>query len=809
MSFVARIDADIGNFRRNLAIAQQAADDFSANMGVTIANIGKSFIKIGGAISLGVTTPLVAAGAAAYNMAADFQDSLGAVDQIFKQSSDQVSSWAKNLDTAFGISKKEALEYSNMMGSMLINIGGLTEDQAAKQSAKLIELAGDLTAMYGGTTQDAVRALTGALKGNNTMLDNYGMAANDALVKAKALSLGLVDQGKEMTLAAKQTATLALIYEQSGAAQGQAAREADGASGSMRAFKTEVTNLTTELGEHLLPLITPVVQNLKNMVSSFRSMTPEAQRTTLVIAGVAAAIGPLLVGLGTLMQLAPLVGTAFAVITGPIGIAVAAVAAATYVIIKNWDDIKTYFTTGGGSKIWNSISGAATDLYRELRGAFTEISNFITAIWDKIGSNVKSIVGSSFKIVVDLISIAIDTIIGTVKFFSNILKGDFGSAFEAVRKMTQSIFGSIQNIVGNVLKSLGNYIAAFFKLIGADNWGSAIETFSNKLAPSVDKAKVSTLEATKAVENNTVATVKNNETVTASAEELKKAADAAKKFAEEQKSLTSQLNAFILAARDQKNINTILETIANKYNGIGEVMGKIKNIDPFQVALVSGLKLQERLTALTGAFKGFSGKDTQSTGAITLPEINTDSFNSKANEKFISNISKLAKEAGQTFNITLSETITGGIGDAIANISQSIGESLANGGNVIQAMGGALLSSLGSILVSLGEMAIKAGAGILAVQIGLKTLNPFVALAAGAALVAIGSAFSSGAKNLAGAGSGGGYSQSASGSQYNSIGDRNTGKLFNNDKQVVELRLKNGELTGAINLANKRNDRLV
>src|SRR5690606_32522564 len=111
-----------------------------------------------------------------------------------------------------------------------------------------------LTAMYGGTTQDAVRALTGALKGNTTMLDNYGMAANDALVKAKAYSMGLVEQGKELDLASKQAATLALIYEQSSAAQGQAAREAEGASGSMRAFTTEVTNLSTELGSVLLPL---------------------------------------------------------------------------------------------------------------------------------------------------------------------------------------------------------------------------------------------------------------------------------------------------------------------------------------------------------------------------------------------------------------------------------------------------------------------------------------------------------------------------------------------------------------------------
>ena len=120
------------------------------------------------------------------------------------------------------------------MGSMLINIGKLTEEQAARQSAKLIELAGDLTAMYGGRTQDAVRALMGALKGNNTMLDNYGMAVNDALVR-RAFEMGLSDGTGELSLQAKQAATLALIYEQTTAAQGQAAREADGASGAMRA----------------------------------------------------------------------------------------------------------------------------------------------------------------------------------------------------------------------------------------------------------------------------------------------------------------------------------------------------------------------------------------------------------------------------------------------------------------------------------------------------------------------------------------------------------------------------------------------
>src|SRR5690606_11223931 len=201
------------NMRFNADLKQFSTE--MQNVGREFEKIGAKMQTIGNAMYLAITLPLAAAGAAAVKMASDFQDAMGATEQIFKDASEATKQWADSLPTYYGIAEKEALEYSNMMGSMLVNIGNLTEEEASKQSAKLIELAGDLTAMYGGTTQDAVRALTGALKGNTTMLDNYGMAANDALVKAKALSMGLVEQGKEMSLAAKQTATLALIYEQS------------------------------------------------------------------------------------------------------------------------------------------------------------------------------------------------------------------------------------------------------------------------------------------------------------------------------------------------------------------------------------------------------------------------------------------------------------------------------------------------------------------------------------------------------------------------------------------------------------------
>ena len=133
-----------------------------------LKDVGGKLSDIGQNMSLKVTAPIAAAGVASFKFAADLQDAFGATEQVYKSAADAVKNWADSLPNYYGIAEGEALEYANMMGSLLQNIGGLTEEQAAKQAQTLIELAGDLTAMYGGSVQDAVRALTGALKGNNS-----------------------------------------------------------------------------------------------------------------------------------------------------------------------------------------------------------------------------------------------------------------------------------------------------------------------------------------------------------------------------------------------------------------------------------------------------------------------------------------------------------------------------------------------------------------------------------------------------------------------------------------------------------------
>jgi phage-related minor tail protein len=447
-------------FQREVVKAEQELEKFEKQLretGLTAEQVGKKLqdagqkmTDVGKDLSLKVTAPIVAAGAASFKMAADLQDAMGATEQIYKDAADSVKDWADNLESYYGIAEGEALEYANMMGSMLVNIGGLTEEQAAKQAATLIELAGDLTAMYGGTTADAVRALTGALKGNNTMLDNYGMAANDAMIKTKALEMGLYDGTGQMDLATKQAATLALIMEQTGAAQGQAAREAEGASGGMRAFATEIKNLATDIGEVLLPVITPLLANLNNIVKKFGDLSPEMKKAIVIVAGLAAAIGPLLIvlgmmasGLGAIVGILPVLGTALTVLTGPVGIVVAAIAgliAIGVLLYKNWDEIAAF-----GIKMWDDLKAKFQDSINAIKDLWQGFKDSLTDTWKGLWGGVQNVFDGIKTVLTNATTkLTDDMLVRWEKF-----KGGIINIWSAI---TGSIKGYINNMIGFVNK---------------------------------------------------------------------------------------------------------------------------------------------------------------------------------------------------------------------------------------------------------------------------------------------------------------------------------------------------------------------
>lgn len=349
----------------------------------------------GESLTTRLTLPLAAAGAASFSWAADLEDAFGASEQIYGKQAKTVQKWAGSLPAYYGIAEKEAVTYANTMGAMFKNIGGLSEKEAAQQSSKLIELAGDASAMFGGSTEDAMYAFQAALKGNTTMLDNYGMGVNDATIKAKALEMGLQSAGGQLTLADKQAATVALIMEQMADAEGQAGRESKGASGAIKAFKTSVVNLGTSIGGTLLPMITPLLNKANDMMKKFDGLSDGTKKVIVIVGMVLAAIGPLLMILGSLgmavggvvtlfATLAPVFGAVAAAIS-PIGIliavAVAAAVAAGVLLYKNWDTVKAKATavTSAIKTSWSNFVDGVKQRFEDCKNSLVASAHAVKA----------------------------------------------------------------------------------------------------------------------------------------------------------------------------------------------------------------------------------------------------------------------------------------------------------------------------------------------------------------------------------------------------------------------------------------------
>src|SRR5699024_3765214 len=110
-----------------------------------------------------------------------------------------------------------------------------------------------------------------------------------------------------------------------------------------------------------------------------------------------------------------------------------------------------------------------------------------------------------------------------------------------------------------------------------------------------------------------------------------------------------------------------------------------------------------------------------------------------------------------------------GLENIIGGVFSSIGSAISNGNDVLKSVGGAFLGQLGGIMVDMGKMAITIGIGLEGIKKALSSLNPIAAIAAGAALIALGSFFTSKSRQISrsiGSNSGGGNISTGTGGNF-------------------------------------------
>lgn len=168
----------------------------------------------------------------------------------------------------------------------------------------------------------------------------------------------------------------------------------------------------------------------------------------------------------------------------------------------------------------------------------------------------------------------------------------------------------------------------------------------------------------------------------------------------------------------------------------------------------------------------------------------------------------LMAEALLNFNDSATQIITTSIADTFAGLGNAIGTALATADNVLSAVGKTLLSSLGGILIEIGKMAISVGVGLLGIKAALKTLNPYAAIGAGVALIALGSFFASKSSSIGNSMGGGGKASSSSGAGANNQSFSSSGFTGGGGGGTVVFEISGQKLIGVLSNTINANRRL-
>lgn len=267
----------------------------------TADNAGSIFTKLGGMLAgLGLGKII---GDSLTN-GGELEQQLGGVEVVFSEHAEAMKKTAATAYRDMGLSEAEYLAKANKMGA-LFGGSGFDMSYAASMSQQVMQRAADVASIMGVDVKDAMEAVTGAAKGNFTMMDNLGVAMNDTTLQAYAQEKGL---GKLETTQQKVSAAMQMFLDKTEYAAGNYARENDTFSGSLTTTKAQLENMTADLGTQLLPtatslltmarggleLITPLVVSLGEGLNSagqyLLGMSPSAKTMLGIAVGAALAI---------------------------------------------------------------------------------------------------------------------------------------------------------------------------------------------------------------------------------------------------------------------------------------------------------------------------------------------------------------------------------------------------------------------------------------------------------------------------------------------------------------------------------------
>lgn len=301
---IQKTETELRALQADLGAVNKKLDEQKGFLGKSTAEWDKMSKKLkdtGKDLSLKVTAPIMAAGAAAFKMGGDYEQALGKMNDVFGENNKAVKDWLKTSMESFGLSKLSAAEMIADFGALFDNYGFKIEE-TTKMSQNLVERVRDLGAKYNRTSEEVSTALNAIFTGQTEPLRKFGVVLNQASLQEYAYAQGVRKKISEMTEAEKVQLRYNFVMAQTSTALGYFKKEHNTASAQLENFREIVKEIGVTFGEVIIPVFGPILNGINNTLKYVAGLDQGTRKFIVTIALMAASIGPLLVGAAKIIE---------------------------------------------------------------------------------------------------------------------------------------------------------------------------------------------------------------------------------------------------------------------------------------------------------------------------------------------------------------------------------------------------------------------------------------------------------------------------------------------------------------------------
>lgn len=437
-----------------------------AGLQLELAKLGQSQAQIEN-----MTEGILSLGIAFDEDLGDVAAEVGATLNRFGLDSSQTNRVVDVMAKAFGSSALDLEKFGNAMakaGPTSSALGVSLEDTTA---ALGVLVNNGIDASTAGTA--LTKAMTTLAKKGVEPSEILGTLFGGSLDVAQAFELFGDRAGKIIPVlqaSGDQFAELSTkVNESEGAAAAARATLENTTKGAIDRMKSALEAAALSLSEFLLPAIKKLADFVAGAASAFANLDSESKGTVVRFAAIAAAAGPalLLFGkfssvLGTVLRFLPL-------ITGPVGLIGAAIAAAAFLIITNWSSVVAYFQEGPGRTFLDVLISNVENIMNAVVSAFNQAVGFVTAFWSVFGDDIVSIATSLVNNVGESFGFLFDGIGSLFASFTALFNGDWTGFLENLANAAASILQFLVNLFFTGVTAISGIVDSILSQFGVDS----------------------------------------------------------------------------------------------------------------------------------------------------------------------------------------------------------------------------------------------------------------------------------------------------------------------------------------------------